>query len=243
MNAGTETVALSRVGEGTYEEGLLLSDACSPFTDLSLEDLRASVGTPNSTADDMAELHAACTSLDNGIMQEGAYGAILSIVTDARRLEIDRPRPDSNTTIFTPDRIALHTHMSVLEAPYIRLALEQTSEAVGNSLSTLIESGRRVQLIISIVFACVFAVVAIMTDGAIQKMLAGPLQSARALLATMPGEVVTSLPPLRMVIRALSTEVQLLGKGRDASSFQKELENIVTDSGRGGQQLTGFEKD
>lgn len=51
----------------------------------------------------------------------------------------------------------------------------------------------------------------------------------------------TSLPPLRMVMRALSTEVQLLSKGRDASSFQQELEDIVTDSGRGGQQLTGFE--
>ena len=108
-------------------------------------------------------------------MQEGAYGAILSIVTDARRLEIDRPRPDTNTTIFTPDRIALHTHMALLEAPYIRLALEQTSQAVGNSLSTLIENGRRVQLVISIVFASVFAAAAILTDGAIQRMLAGPL--------------------------------------------------------------------
>jgi len=50
-------------------------------------------------------------------------------------------------------------------------------------------------------------------------MLAGPLGSARALLATMPGDVVVALPPLRKVIRAVSTEVQLLSKGRDASSF------------------------
>lgn len=124
METSSGTVNLAPVSRGTYEEALLLSNACSPFGDLSLEDLRASVGTPNSSSLSMQRLHETCLTLDNGVMQEGAYGAILSIVTDARRLEIDRPRPDTGTTIFTPDRVSLHTHMAQLEAPYIRLALE-----------------------------------------------------------------------------------------------------------------------
>jgi len=71
----------------------------------------------------MARLYERCTSLDHGILREGAYGAILALVTDARRLETDRPRPDSNTTIFTPERISAHKRMSQLEAPFVRLAL------------------------------------------------------------------------------------------------------------------------
>jgi len=53
VETSTETVNLAPVTPGTYEEGLLLTDACSPFADLSMSDLRASVGTPNSSALDM----------------------------------------------------------------------------------------------------------------------------------------------------------------------------------------------
>jgi len=139
VETSSGTVQLGRVEGGTYEDSLLLGNACSPLADLPLEDLRLYVGTPNSTAEEMASLYAKCRTIDNGILTGGTYGAILSIVTDARRLEINRPRPDTNTTIFTPARIALHTHMALLEAPFVRLALDQTSVAVGDHLSSLIE--------------------------------------------------------------------------------------------------------
>jgi len=83
-------------------------------------------------------------------------------------------------------------------------------------------------LAFNISFACVFALAALFMDSIIQSMLAGPIHSARSLLATMPTEVVQSLPPLRMALRAVATEVQLLSKGRDASSFQRQLAEIVS---------------
>jgi len=44
----------------------------------------------------------------------------------------------------------------------------------------------------------------------------------------MPSEVVQALPALRIAMRAVATEVQLLSKGRDASAFQTQLAEIVT---------------
>jgi len=215
-------MTVSRISTGSTEEALLLNDACAPLVDLSLEHLRATIGQPNSTRADMDALHDICIDIEHGILQEGAYGAVIELVAKARRLEVDRPRPDLNRSLFfDPERRDLHASMARLEAPFVRLALAETSYAAGRSLASLIKSGRTVQLVFNIVFAIVFAIAIAATDDLMQSMLAGPIRSARKLLAVMPSEVVQSLPSLRVAMRAVATEVQLISKGRDASSFQQ----------------------
>jgi len=91
----------------------------------------------------------------------------------------------------------------------------------------LIDESRQVQLVFNITFACVFALLALASNGAVNYMLASPIQSARALLAAMPSTIVGAVPPLRMVIRSVATEVQLLSKGREASAFQQQVADIV----------------
>jgi len=162
------TVHVTRIGTDTYGEQLLLVDACSPLVDSTLEHLREIVGHPNSTWEEMDALHTKCISTENGILQEGAYGAVIELVAKARRLQIDRPRPDLNRSLFfNPERRALHKGMASLETPFIRQALAETSFSVETSLASLIQSGRSVQLICNIAFACAFAVLMAITGRSI----------------------------------------------------------------------------
>jgi len=215
-------VHVSRISQGSKGESLMFSDACSALSDSSLEHLRTMVAFPNSTESDIDALHLRCLTLDNGILAEGTYGAVIEIVANARRLQVDRPRPDLNRSLFfDPERRYLHKKMADIESPFVRFALAETSNSVEQNITELIQNGRIAQLVFNVVFACVFAIVVLATDGFLQSMLDGPIRSARSLLAFMPSEVVQALPPLRVAMRAVATEVQLISKGRDASSFQQ----------------------
>jgi len=102
------TVTIGRIQEGTTENTLLLKDACIPLVTLPLDELRLSVGNPNTTSDDISAMYDECKTMHNAILDEGAYGAVIEIVTIARRLRANLPNPDVESPLFTPYRIHRH---------------------------------------------------------------------------------------------------------------------------------------
>jgi len=113
--ADDDKIAIGRIGSGTYEHSLLLDNACLPWIDEPLEFLQAMAGTPNTTQEDIDAMLQECSTMQNAVLGEGAYGAIIKIVALARRLRANLPDPDYDSPLFTPERIEMHRLMTELE--------------------------------------------------------------------------------------------------------------------------------